>query len=147
MNPLFSKSLAEAFDRIPANASKSHAWVFTTWGTYNPVILDNSIKNQIQLASAVDFWAPFTIKNTKSREEYFRWALRFGPLARYTSFTFVEFNPENSGEVSTNTNFLGSRGMLNTFSPELGVCNLRFHKYSLAESKANFVTLDSVRCQ
>ena len=146
INPLFSRGLAETFSRIPQNTDVKHASVFTTWGIYNSAIMDNSFTNQIILPRAVDFYDPFSITDSKSRKEYFRWALESGPLAKFDSFTFVEFNLAQSLDSSKNLEYLGSKGFLKTMVNDFSLCEVEINEYKLANSAANLVTVNASRC-
>ena len=105
LNPLFSKELAQAFNEIPVGNKENSKLLFTSWGLYNPIVMDNSFKSSFKFAKIIDAWPWFEGEIDENKINFFRWNLESGPLSKVSSFTLVEINPSNSGARRKSLNY------------------------------------------
>jgi len=146
INPLYSKNLIHAFDQISPATEDSRAWVFTSWGLYNPFIMDNSFQRNLTITDVYDFWNPFEIADELERSNYLKWAISKGPLGEYQNFTFVEYKVNRSSGNSDFYASLGSNGELIHLINEFSLCDLETNEYPINDSEAFLVTIHASRC-
>jgi hypothetical protein len=146
IKPLYSKSLADAFNQINPVTENSRAWVLTSWGLYNPLIMDDSFDHKTEITKVFDFWNPFEIKNEKKRNEYISWAMSKGPLAEFQNFTFVEYQEGNPLTGVDYLTTLGSNGELNNLIKEFGLCDLQKSVFTIRNTKSKLFSINARRC-
>ena len=137
VNPLFSKELALAFNNIPMKEDKSSMLIFTSWGLYNPVVMDNRFKSPFRFEQTIDGWPWFDGEIDADKISFFKWNLESGPMRRADHFTLVEINPSN----------LGSNGNLFVYAQDvMKLCEVSQIVLPIGSTETSLKVIKGNRC-